>query len=83
MKIFALKTGTVRKKGEKGEQTMKKALLNINETCEYLGIGKTKCRELLRSPESTFTVQIGNRFYAHKEKLDKWLEEETVKNSYY
>lgn len=61
---------------------MNKALLSIRETCEYLGIGKTKCRELLRSPESTFTVRIGNRYYAHKGKLDKWLEEETIKNMY-
>ncbi len=73
---------TVRKSAEKGADLMEKALLNIGETCEYLGIGKTKCRELLRSPESTFTVLIGNRYFAHKAKLDKWLEEETIKNAY-
>lgn len=55
---------------------MEKALLNTKEFCEYLGIGKTKGRELLLSPDSTYTVRIGNRLYAHKEKLDQWLNEE-------
>ena len=56
---------------------MDKELLNLKEFCEYLGIGKTKGREILLSPDSTFTVRIGNRLYAHKGKLDQWLEEET------
>lgn len=56
---------------------MNKALLNVKEFCAYLGIGQTKGRELLLSPDSDFTVRIGNRLYAHKGKLDKWLEEET------
>ncbi|SEW20624.1 excisionase [[Clostridium] fimetarium] len=51
-----------------------KALLNIKEMCEYLGIGQTKCRELLNSPKNGFTVRIGNRLYANKKKLDKWLD---------
>lgn len=51
----------------------KKALLNVKEMCSYLGIGQTKARELLRNPNNGFSVRIGNRFYAHKEKLDAWL----------
>lgn len=35
-------------------------LLNIQEVCDYLGIGKTKARELLRGYNG-FGVQIGNR----------------------
>ena len=50
-----------------------KALLNVKEFCAYLGIGQTKARELLSNPANGFTVRIGNRLYAHKEKLDKWL----------
>lgn len=50
-----------------------KALLNLEEFCQYLGVGKTKGRELLRSKESTFTLRIGNRLYANKRLLDKWL----------
>ena len=50
-----------------------KMLLNVKEVCEYLGIGQTKCRELLSNPENGFTVRIGNRLYAHKKRLDEWL----------
>ena len=50
-----------------------KALLNVKEMCNYLGIGQTKARELLNNPHNGFTVRIGNRLYAHKAKLDKWL----------
>ena len=42
-----------------------KALLNIKEFCNYLGIGQTKARELLRGCNG-FGVQIGNRWYANK-----------------
>ena len=51
-----------------------KALLSVKEMCAYLSIGQTKCRELLSDPANGFTVRIGNRLYAHKKHLDKWLE---------
>lgn len=50
-----------------------KALLTIKEFCSYLGIGQTKARELLAENADVFAVRIGNRLYAHKEKLDEWL----------
>lgn len=50
-----------------------RALLNVKEMCEYLGIGQTKERELLSNPANGFTVRIGNRLYAHKGRLDHWL----------
>ncbi|MCI9617769.1 MAG: helix-turn-helix domain-containing protein [Eubacterium sp.] len=50
-----------------------KALLNVKEMCNYLGIGQTKARELLSNPRNNFTIRIGNRLYAHKGKLDEWL----------
>lgn len=50
-----------------------KGLLNLDSFCEYLGIKKTKARELLHNPANGFTVRIGNRLYAHKGKLDEWL----------
>lgn len=50
-------------------------LLNIKEVCQYLGIGQTKARELVRG-RNGFGVQIGNRWYADKDKLDKWLDRE-------
>ncbi len=47
-----------------------KKLLNIKELCEYLGIGQTKARELVRG-HNGFGIQIGNRWYADRVKLDK------------
>ena len=53
-----------------------KKLLNIKEVCEYLGIGDTKCIEIL-SGRNGIGIQIGNRWYANKEKLDKWIDNQT------
>lgn len=52
---------------------VEKGLLNVKEFCKYLGIGQTKARELLGNPRNGFTVRIGNRLYAHKERVDAWL----------
>lgn len=51
-----------------------KGLLNVKEVCQYLGIGQNTARNLLNRPYNSFTVRIGNRLYAHKKLLDKWLE---------
>ena len=51
---------------------MDKKLLNIKEICEYLGIGETKAREL------GFGVRIGNRWYADKKQLDRWIEKTRI-----
>lgn len=50
-----------------------KALLDLDEFCLYLGIGKTKARELLTKTENDYAVRIGNRLYANKILLDRWL----------
>ena len=52
-------------------------LLNVQEVCDYLGIGKKKASELLRG-NNGFGVQIGNRWYANKKKLDEWIDSETM-----
>ena len=52
---------------------VEKQLLNIKEVCEYLGIGQTKARELVRG-NNEFGVQIGNRWYANRKKLDAFNE---------
>ena len=44
---------------------------------DYWGIGKTKARELLRGYNG-FGVQIGDRWYANKRKLDIWIDNETM-----
>ena len=53
---------------------MEKALLNISELCEYTGWGKTKVREILKRPNSPFTVRMGNRLYANKKLFDEYLD---------
>lgn len=56
---------------------VEKQLLNIKEVCIYLSIGQTKARELVRG-HNGFGVQIGNRWYADKNKLDAWLNKTSV-----
>lgn len=51
-----------------------KRLLNIDEFCKYLGIGKTKARQLMTKTSNPFTIRIGNRLYANKILLDKWID---------
>lgn len=53
-----------------------KKLLSVSEFCAYLGIGQTKARELLRG-RNGFGVQIGNRWYANKQKLDEWIDRQS------
>lgn len=50
-----------------------KVLLNVEETASYLNLGMTKTRELMKENEKIFVVKIGNRNYAYKLLLDKWL----------
>lgn len=53
---------------------MDKRLLTIKEVTEYLNIGETKARELVRG-RNGFGLQIGNKWYADKFKLDRWIEQ--------
>lgn len=53
---------------------MDKALLNLNEVCDYTGWGKTKAREVLKRENSSFTVRLGNRLYVNKKLFDEYLE---------
>lgn len=49
------------------------ALMSVEQTAQYLGIGVTKTRELFKKYESVFVIPLGKRKYAHRELLDKWL----------
>lgn len=53
---------------------MEKALMSLIEVCEYTGWGKTKVREILNRPDSSFTVRLGNRLYVNKKLFDEYLE---------
>mgnify|MGYP004542385599 CR=1 FL=1 len=56
---------------------MEKILLNVDETREYLGLGDTMTRQLMR--KEYFGLRIGCRLYSNKLLLDKWLIEQTKK----
>lgn len=53
---------------------MEKVLMTIKEVCEYTGWGETKVRDILKRPDSTFTIRMGNRLYANKRLFDEYLE---------
>lgn len=57
----------------RGVEIMEKALLDLKEFCEYLGIKETKARYLMTKTNNPYTVRIGNRLYANRILLDKWL----------
>ncbi len=50
-----------------------KKLMTIDEFCKYVGIGKTKARELISNPCCKYVVRIGRRVYVHKELFDEEL----------
>lgn len=52
---------------------MEKVLMTIKEVCEYTGWGETKVRAILKRPDSTFTIRMGNRLYADKRLFDEYL----------
>lgn len=58
---------------------IEKALLNINEFCEYLGVGKTKAREILKTPRNGFSLKIGSKWFVSRDALDKWITEQCQK----
>lgn len=53
-----------------------KVLLNVHDMAKYLGIGEKTCRKLLRD-DNGFTIKIGCRYFAVRDKLNKWIEEKT------
>lgn len=55
-------------------QFTNRGLLTLSEFCAYLGIGKTKAREILSNKGYEFSFRVGNRLYVNKRKLDAWLE---------
>lgn len=63
----------VYKKERKVAMELKKSLMTVDEFCEYIGIGKTKAREMLSNPCCKYVVRIGRRVFVHKELLDEEL----------
>ena len=50
-----------------------KKLMTIEEFCNYIGVGKTKGREMISNPCCKYVVRIGRRVLIHKELLDEEL----------
>ncbi len=59
-----------------------KILLSVEETADHLNLGKTKTRQLMKACDKVFVVHIGNRSYAHKGFLDRWLKGQVGKGRF-
>ena len=51
-----------------------KALLNVAEMMAYTGWGENTCRHELNHPKCFYVVRKGNRLYANRKLLDKYLD---------
>ena len=49
-------------------------LYDVEDVMDILKIGRTKAREIMSDKRNGFTIRIGRRVFAHKEKFDKWLD---------
>lgn len=61
------------------EKEIEQGLLNVDEICAYLSIGKTTVYKLLNEDKEFPTVRIGRRIYANKKGLDEWILKHQVK----
>ena len=52
----------------------KKALLNVKEMMLYTGWGENAVRDELNHPRCNYVVRKGNRLYANRKLLDKYLD---------
>ncbi len=53
---------------------MEKVLLNVKEVCEMTGWGESKVRQIIKRPDSKFTIHMGNRLYVDKKLFEDFLE---------
>lgn len=51
-----------------------KALLNVSEMMLYTGWGENTVRDELNHPRCNFVVRKGNRLYANRRLLDKYID---------
>jgi len=50
-----------------------RAVLTLNEACEYAQIGLNKMQKLCTEPGCTFSFRNGNRHMIKKKEFDEWL----------
>ncbi len=53
---------------------MEKILLTVQEVCELTGWGQTKVREIIKRPDTNFTIKMGNRLYVNKKNFESYLD---------
>lgn len=61
-------------KDSKEVRLNEKALLNVQEMMIYTGWGENTVRNELNHPRCSYVVRKGNRLYANRKLLDKYLE---------
>jgi len=61
-------------KDDKEVRLNEKALLNVQEMMVYTGWGENTVRSELNHSKCTYVVRKGNRLYANRKLLDKYLE---------
>ncbi|MBR4981243.1 MAG: hypothetical protein IKY94_01630 [Lachnospiraceae bacterium] len=59
---------------EKYISLCEKALLNVEEMMAYTGWGENTVRNELNHPRCLYVVRKGNRLYANRKLLDKYLD---------
>ena len=59
---------------EKGIRICEKALLTVSEMMAYTGWGENTVRTELNHPRCAYVVHKGNRLYANRRLLDKYLD---------
>lgn len=53
---------------------MERVLMTVKETSEYLNLGLTSTRQLIRRPNCTFAFRVGSKWLIDKKKLDHWID---------
>ena len=61
-----------------GHSQLEKRLININEASEYLGIPKGSLYKMVWQRRVPFVVKIGRSLRFDREKIDKWILENTL-----
>ena len=59
---------------EKGVRICEKALLTVTEMMAYTGWGENTVRSELNHPRCSYVIHKGNRLYANRRLLDKYLD---------
>ena len=57
---------------------IKKGAFDIKQFMEYMSIGRTKAYQLVKDPSFYPAFRVGGKVLISREKLDKWIDEQTI-----